>query len=116
MDVTVSEARDGSPARATRPAPAPTPRADGHAVARSATVRTLATALVAALSGAVAGAVVAHHDRGPAATTAATPASLAHFATPDVANIVAAVAPAVVSIRTAAREHQPPLREHAGRR
>jgi serine protease Do len=63
-------------------------------------MRTLATALVAALSGAVAGVIVSR-DRSNKAP-AADPASgaLAHFGTPDVANIVAAVAPAVVSIRT----------------
>jgi S1-C subfamily serine protease len=98
MDVTVSQVRDGSPASPSQTrADAPTPRPRG---ARAVVVRSLVIALVAAVSGAVAG-YVASRNRGTK-VVASDPASgaLAHFATPDVANIVAAVAPAVVSIRT----------------
>jgi serine protease Do len=63
-------------------------------------VRAVATALVAAVSGAVAGAVVADHGRTRVASSSPAPAALAHFASPDVVSIVAAVAPAVVAIRT----------------
>jgi S1-C subfamily serine protease len=62
-------------------------------------VRTLVIAVVAAASGAVAG-YAASRDRTKVATSDPATGTLAHFATPDVANIVAAVAPAVVSIRT----------------
>jgi serine protease Do len=99
MDVTVSQRREGSPAapdQAERGARGLAPRRP-----RPPWVRTLVTALVAATSGAVAGAVVAaHRDRSPVAVTAPGTGALAHLATPDVAGIAAAVAPAVVSIRT----------------
>jgi serine protease Do len=100
MDVTVSEPRDDAPTARSRirSAPGASPR-----VPRSAAARALATALVAAVSGAAAGALVAHHSRtaspaSPGAAAAAGP--LAHLVNPDVGSIVAAISPAVVSIRT----------------
>jgi serine protease Do len=98
MDVTVSQVRDRSPAAQsqTRDGPsAPRPRGPSRVV-----VRTLATALVAALSGAVAGVLVTRDRSTKAATADSASGALAHFATPDVATIIAAAAPAVVSVRT----------------
>jgi serine protease Do len=97
MDVTTSPRNDGSPA-------APQQTRDGTRTAasrgpRSAAVRTVATVLLAAVSGAAAGALVAHHDRASTATDPA-PRALSRLANADAASIVAAVAPAVVSIRT----------------
>jgi serine protease Do len=98
MDVTVSQVRDGSPAAPSQARPAPSsPRPRGT---RSVVVRTVATVVVAAVSGAAAGALVTRHRTTKVVTTDPSPGALAHFATPDVANIVAAVAPAVVSVRT----------------
>jgi serine protease Do len=98
MDVTVSQARDGSPAAPsqTRAGPsAPRPRGPSGVVAR-----TLVTALVAAVSGAVAGVLVTRDRTTKAASAQSASGALAHFASPDVANVIAAVAPAVVSVRT----------------
>jgi S1-C subfamily serine protease len=96
MDVTTSPRYDGSPS-------APLQTRDGNPTAsprgsRSAAVRTVAIVLLAAVSGAAAGALVAHHDR--AATPDPAPSALSRLASADAASIVAAVAPAVVSIRT----------------
>jgi serine protease Do len=98
MDVTVTQVRDGTPAAPSQTRggpPSPRPRRPSSVV-----VRTLATAMVAAVSGAGAGALVTRHRNTKVVTSDPAPGALAHFATPDVANIVAAVAPAVVSVRT----------------
>jgi serine protease Do len=98
MDVTVSQVRDGTPAAPSQSRgepPSPRPRGSSSVV-----VRTLAWAMVAAVSGAAAGALVTRHRSTLVVASTPAPGALAHFATPDVANIVAAVAPAVVSIRT----------------
>jgi serine protease Do len=98
MDVTVSGPREGSRA------PLPQTRSESPQLPprrpRPPWARTVATALVAALSGALAGAFVARHSHNSVASSDPGPGLLAHFATPDVASIAAAVAPAVVSIRT----------------
>jgi S1-C subfamily serine protease len=97
MDVTTSPRRDGSPSA--------TPQArDGIQTApprrpRSAAVRTVATVLLAAVSGAGAGALVAHHG-STAPKSDPAPRAFSRIASTDAASIVAAVAPAVVSIRT----------------
>lgn len=67
---------------------------------RSPAVRTVALAVVASVSGAAAGAVVARHNATKTSVSAATPATVARLVAFDAASIAAAVAPAVVSIRT----------------
>ncbi|HEX4493260.1 MAG TPA: trypsin-like peptidase domain-containing protein [Acidimicrobiia bacterium] len=69
---------------------------DPTTVTRAPALRTLVLVVVAALSGALAGAVVAH-DRSKAATPST---SLPPSASSTVAGALAAVGPAVVSIRT----------------
>jgi serine protease Do len=101
MDVTVSQVRDGTPAAPSRARGGPpSARPRGVGGPSSLVVRTLAMAMVAAVSGAVAGALVTSHRPALVVASDPAPGALAHFATPDVRNIVAAVAPAVVSIRT----------------
>ncbi len=98
MDVTVSQVREGPPAvpaQTRGESPPPRPPGPGSMIGR-----TLVIALVAAVSGAVAGYVVSRERKTKVVASDSAPGALAHFATPDVANIVAAVAPAVVSIRT----------------
>jgi serine protease Do len=101
MDVSVSPLRGGTPASEFEPrsdATGSSPRPP-----RSPAVRILATALVAAVSGAAAGAfVVDRHGRTVSSSSSSEPASapLVHLVTVDVGSIVAAVSPAVVSIRT----------------
>jgi serine protease Do len=91
MDVKVSqERRDAS----TRAAEGTSERTgDETTVRRAPALRTLVLVVVAALSGAVAGAVVAHHRSTGA--TAGAPSGRS-----TVKHLLAAIAPAVVSIRT----------------
>jgi S1-C subfamily serine protease len=92
MDVKVSQERRAASTRAVEGTGERT--SGGTGVRRAPALRTFVLVVVAALSGAVAGAVVAH-DRSKDAA-----ASTASSARSDVARVLAAVGPAVVSIRT----------------